>query len=173
MIELSNDARYIDSILCETNCLSVMQIHRLLKLSDTNAQPSYAEVIAKRLCYTGRAVMRDNDVLVPMYIDIPEPDPEMLADVDIMLDLLRELPAAVSAKKPPYKLVFQARRDESAYAVAIVKGGQKYAFTSFSEQAFTVVFLLEDLSQADLIETSGPHYFAVFEENKLRYYKGG
>jgi hypothetical protein len=172
MIKLSNEAQYIDAILCETNCLSIVQIKRLLLLYNRELPLHYASGVAKQLCYAGRAVMRDKDVLVPMYIDAPEADPDMLAAVDIMLDLLRERPAAISSRRPPFKLVFQPGRDDSAYAVAIVKKGLEGSF-SLPAELLTVVFLLEDLSQAELIKTAAPYYFAVFEENRLRYYRGG
>ena len=177
MFALTNDQKYIADILDETGYMRIDQAHRLLRLTDPEKDNAYAKRILSQLQTINRACWLNDETVSLLNLRAGGIDDKMLSAVDIMLDLLSEPPLAVSSKKPPFKLSFLARREDDilAYAVGAITPGGEREFNFYlkdMEDDIVIVFLLSDVGKSKLISTSLTHFFAVYDDEKLRYYKG-
>lgn len=177
MLPLTHDQAYIAEILEETKCLTVNQVHRLLQLLDAGKDKAYAGRILSQLRNISRLCwIDDSAVTLPNLREKPV-DSDMLLTIDIMLDLLEAPPMLLSASSPPFKLRFFAEQNENPvpFGVVFVPHGKETfcceQLTSHSED-ISVVFLLSNFKQSKSIRTKHTHYFAVYDNKKLRYFRG-
>jgi hypothetical protein len=177
VLSLTNDQKYIADILEETKYLRVDQAHRLLKMADSEKDSNYAKRLLSQLQNLNRAYWIADDTVSLLHLRKAPVDSEMLLAVDVMLDMLDAPPIALSGAKAPFKLSFLAGREEDiiTYGVAAVLSGTELEL-NFQLKAvdddITIIFLLSDMMQGNSIRTKHTHYFAVFDGNKLRYFKG-
>jgi hypothetical protein len=170
---LSDSAGYIDGILSETGCLRVDQMYKLLRLMDAEHTPESAKGLVSQLCYSNHARLTGN-TLVPLLLELPTPDPDMLIAVDIMIGLLKQMPAAISSKKPPAKLVFLTGQEMPACAVILVGLGMEDSTNSFMSECredYVFILFVSEKAQIAKIKTNRPHFFAAFDNSRLHYYK--
>ena len=177
MFTLTHDQRYIADILEETRALRTEQVYKLLWLLDEGKDGVYAQRVLKQL-HTVNYIywVSDNTVTLP-HLRNMEIDADMLSAVDVMLNLLESPPVALSSGKQPFKLSFLMERDGDVLtfgvAVAVPGEEEKLSFSlSNLGGDFIVIFLLSDLRQSELLKTSLEHYFAIPDDDRLRYFKG-
>jgi hypothetical protein len=178
MFTLTVYQRYISDILEETGALRAGQVRRLLQKLDEKTDPAYAGRLIVQLRTINRAFLKTEDVITPPRLRDKDVDTEMLLAVNVMLDLLEGAPLAVSAGKPPFKLRFVIERGDEVmpFGVAAAEPGGETELCyrlGGADNGTTVVFLLTDLRQSEKIHTGLPHFFAVHDGEKLRYFKGG
>jgi len=103
----------------------------------------------------------------------------MLSAMDIMLDLTESRITALTTNNPPYKLCFFTGQENhlNSYAVIVVAPGSETTVTASlcnaNAKDFTVIFILSDFAQKDNIKTPLPHFFAILDNGRYRYFEGG
>lgn len=178
---LTRDQQYLMSILKETRCLTRRQALRLLRARTPQKEEAQVDAALRQLRYLGRIRPLDERVIALAEDGGRAADRGMLEAVDVMLDLCGRGLEDLSARRPPFKLVFLTTLDDgtiSVFAVLPVEPGREgEAVTRLevvpAEPHQSVIFLLSDLSQRALISVQRPHYFAVRDNGRLRYFKGG
>lgn len=178
---LTQDQRFLLSVLKETRCLTRRQVLRLLRVRTPGKEEAQADAALRQLRYLGKIRPVGEQVIALAGDGGREPDRDMLEAVDVMLDLCGHGLETLSAHRPPFKLVFLTTLDGgtiSVFAVLPVAPGQEAeAVTRLemvpAEPHQSIIFLLSDLSQRALISVRRPHYFAARDNGRLRYFKGG
>jgi hypothetical protein len=104
-------------------------------------------------------------------------DSDMLAAADVMLDISNGAPAAIASDRPPYKLCFLAERGDrlASYGVVMAVPGEEPRVNFLldaDKTERTVVFITRDAEQTERFTTALPHYFAVRDGGRFRYFKG-
>jgi len=177
MFMTTPDQEYILSILNTTKAMRKLQAALLLKKLDSGKTEQYVDHCLGQLRHIRKiALIKELLTLPHLYNAVPDED--MLAAVDIMLDLTDKKVLAVTASAPPYKLCFLSEQKNGIgnYAIAVVHPGLEPIITASllnsAHENRTVIFLLSELSQAERIKTTMPHFFAVPDSGKLRYLSG-
>ena len=174
---ITKDQAYIIMVIEATGFLRVSQVSRLLEKTGGVKSSAYIPGVIRQLRYMQKVYLLPEDLISLPYLSGRPADEDMLAAVDIMLDLTKSKVLAVSTGKPPYKLCFltDAGADIDSFGVIAAPPGEErkvnFLLEGDSLCQRTVVFLLRDLEQKALFKTSMPHYFAIFDEGTLRYYK--
>ena len=170
---------YILSILQETKFMRKDQVFKLLNSVDSRITAGYTDRCLGQMRHIRKITWRTDDVIcLPDLYKEPKDD-EMLAAIDIMLDLTDFKILVVSAGPAPYKLCFLTEQSASlgSYAVIIVAPGSEEMITASlhgaDPESRTIIFLLPEILQKNNIETALPHFFAVYDGGKYRYFKGG
>ncbi|MDR1065716.1 MAG: DUF5697 family protein, partial [Oscillospiraceae bacterium] len=104
-------------------------------------------------------------------------DSDMLAAVDVMLDISNGAPAAIASDRPPYKLCFLAERGDRLSSYGVVAAAPceelRVNFLLDSDKTErTVIFITRDAAQTERFTTALPHYFAVRDGGRFRYFRG-
>jgi len=167
---------YILAILKATGIMRKTQAVKLLdKLGGCKGE-SHWERCFRQLGHIRKiAWVSDGLFTLPLLRRAPV-DGDMLRAIDIMADLTDARVRAVTASTPPYKLCFLAeqRKGFGSYSIAIARPGAEALLTAamqnHAQDGRTVVFLLSSPSQAGLVKTPLPHFFAVPEGGGYRYY---
>ena len=179
MFTTTPDQEYILSILSKTRFMRVNQACKLLKLIDEAKVEIYAVSLLKQLKHMEKIAWKSEKVFALPSLYRDSVDEEMLAAIDIMIDLTDSKILSLSANNPPYKLCFLTEQGDNVgnYAIISVAPGSEMTVTATLSAAATdtrtVIFLLSDISQKNKIKTTLPHFFALYDANRYRYFKGG
>ena len=173
---LTQDQEYILSVLKETKSMRKSQAFSLLNKLDSEKQESYAARCLNQLRHMRKIAWQTDELFTLSPLWAVSADAEMLSAIDIMLDLTDIKIHALSASTQPFKLCFlsEQNRGSGNYAVTVVRPGTEvsinYALRSIHGDIHTVIFLLQNISQAKEIQTSLPHFFALFDNGKYHYF---
>jgi len=138
----------------------------------------YARRILKQLRYLQRARPVTEDIYMLPRLDNKPLDNDMLTVVDVMLDLTGDSLLGVSSKKPPFKLTFLSGHGDTvtSYGIISAREGEEHQVNFLLEgmpaEKRIVIFVLKCPELQALFRTTLPHYFALFEGGKRRYFKG-
>jgi hypothetical protein len=191
---MTRDQQKLFDVIRHTGYLTAIHARRLLDKSvpvgstgpvERAVHSGYPLRVLGQLQYLQKIRLNRGDVAcLPHLVDSPV-DHDMLSAIDVMLDLSGNAPVAVSSRKPPFKLCFLSQcgdRLGSYGIVAAPSGDERRVCLMLDEYAKdgagndldsrTVVFVLRDPGLREAFNTSLPHYFAVFDAGKYRYFKG-
>lgn len=109
-----------------------------------------------------------------------EPDTDLLAAIDVMLEFKEHGLEAYRLSRPPFKLVFFKSYNGGklrAYYVTAVHNGAEFLIPQNAHGAFkgndnAVFFVLDDMSQKDNIKFPFAHFFATVKDSKIKFSKG-
>ena len=173
------EQNYILSVLKVTKVMRRAQAVALLnKLGGGDAGDAADRCLGQLLHIRKIAWLTDDLLTLPLLQKMPV-DEDMLAAMDVMLDLTAIKIHVLSASMVPYKLCFMSEQKNGygRYAVAVVIPGSEAmvsaALLDFERDGRTVIFLLSELSQEKRIKTLLPHFFAIPDCGKYRYFSGG
>ena len=178
MFTITPDQQYILSILHATKVMRKGQALRLLGKPGCDKPSAYALRCLDQLRHIRKISWKSGDILTtPMLYHAPADD-EMLSAIDIMLDLSGSKPLSVSSGPEPYKLCFLSRQgdDLRGFAIIVVKPGEEETLAASlcgAPDGRTVIFLLSGLAQKDRVKTPLPHYFALYDNGRYRYFGRG
>lgn len=182
MPAMNMQQRLINSILEETGVISVKQVHKLLSKAGNGREMTeeHAGRVIKQLRCMNKACWINDDVATRPQLRQKNLDCDMLAALDVMVDLLDTSPLAVSAKKMPFKLSFLIEQEEDIlpFGICTVEQGKESTFNfKLSDRkdisTTTVIFLISDIQQKELLHTDLKHYFALTDNGRMRYFKSG
>ena len=170
------DQEYLMSILGAVKAMRKTQAYRLLGKLDAGKTAQYVDRCLEQLRHMQKISLAGDMLMLLREYDAP-PDKDMLAAIDIMLDLTDIRVRSISASTPPYKLCFLAEQKKGLgnYAVIAVPIGTERMVTAGLDSSgqdsrtITIIFLLSDLSQAGSVKTALPHFFALPDGGKYRY----
>jgi hypothetical protein len=173
------DQDYILTILKETKSMRKSQALALLNKLDIENDALYLARLLEQLRHMRKITWLTGGLftLKPLW-SVPA-DAEMLSAIDIMLDLTDIRVQTVTARTAPYKLCFLSEQKDGIgnYAVCVLHPGTEAAISAMLHSSGykerTVVFLLSALSQAEKIKTPLPHFFAIFDGGRYKYFSGG
>lgn len=179
-VYLTENQAYLLSVLEETQCLSRRQAFALLRLREPWKTLEQTDTALRQLRHINQTVYLADDVVALAACLGQPPDSAMLEAVDVMLDLAGTEILSFSVHKPPFKLCFLTSLPgggAGSFALLPVESGREaerlQAVQGAAHDQFTVVFLLEDWSQHEKLQAAFPHYFALRDGGKRRYFKGG
>ena len=170
---------YLLSILKTTKVMRRSQTLTLLQKLDHGKTEQFVARCLEQLRHIRKIVWLTDDLFTLPLLQKSPVDESMLSAIDIMLDLTEVRVDALSASAQPYKLCFlaQQQNDIGNYAIIVAPPGSEAVITaslrSSDDDGRTVIFLVSTLSQAEGIKTSLPHFFAISDGGKYRYYSGG
>lgn len=177
---LTEDQWQILAVLKETRCLRPNQALRLLRAGGAQKTKPQVNAALRQLRYMGELIFLSESVVALPECRGQEPDGDMLDAVDVMLDLTGERLEGVAAHRAPFLLRFLATRKDgrlASFALLAVESGREAESVALAENADgdhrAVVFLLRDIEQRGKLRTALPHYFAIRENGRFRYFKGG
>ena len=178
MFTVTPDQKYILSILDATKVMRKDHAFRLLEKLSAEYTEGYELRCLMQLKYMRKIAWKTDDVFaVPMMFNEPI-DEDMLSAVDIMLDLTGKRVMSVSAGPEPYKLRFLSARDKGSngFAVIVFNASLEREISASLHRipdGHTIIFLLSNLSQKDRVKTALPHYFAIRDGGRYRYFRKG
>jgi|GEM_PF-6730010 len=173
---ISQDQMYILRVLEKTRLLTVSQAFRLLNAANGRATEPYASRVFHQLRYMQKVRFETEDIVTPANIRGGDIDRDMLGAVDVMLDISDSAPLEIGGEATPFKLRFltdDGDRVGNYGIITVPPGGEvrvNFQIEEVSTNANTIIFLLADNTQRTLIKTTQPHYFAVRDGDKYRYY---
>ena len=173
------DQDYILSILKETKAMRKSQALALLSKLDGGNDERYIDRCLSQLRHMRKIVWLSDEVFTLSLLWATPANAEMLSAVDIMLDLTDIRVHALSASTAHYMLCFVSQQKDGVgnYAVINVRPGTEASISeslkNTAPDRCTVIFLLSALSQAEKIQTSMPHFFAISENGMYHYFSGG
>ena len=177
MYLITQDQKRIMSILDKTQVLTTAQVFCILKVSNERATEAYALRVIQQLRYMQKLRFESEDIItLPDMVPQRDKNDLILAAVDIMLDISEGAPLEVGSKSTPFILRFLTDNGDSigCYGIiAVPLGGAarvNFQLEDISSVKQTIILLLADLKQREEIKTTRPHYFAVKDGNKYRYY---
>lgn len=179
---LTQDQEFLRRVLDETRALRRGQALRLLRLHDPDKRPDQLEAALRQMRYLGLIVLPEDDLIIPAELRGEAVDPVMLEAVNVMLDLTGTDLEDLSGRRAPFLLSFLTTLKDgsiSAFSILPVPPGRENAALlrlpppDALHKRHTVIFLLSELSQRERLETPLPHYFALRDGGRLRYFKGG
>lgn len=179
---LTQDQQFLQKVLEETHALRRTQALRLLRLHDPNKRPDQLEAALRQMRYIGLVTLPDDGLIIPAQLRKEPVDPIMLDAVDVMLDLTGKDLEDLSGRRPPFQLSFLTTLKDgsiSAFSILHVPVGHEHELLlrlpapDELHRRHTVIFLLAELSQREQLAAAQPHYFALRDGGRLRYFKGG
>ena len=132
--------------------------------------------ILRQLRYMQKLRFESEDIVTLTNIRSGDIDRDMLAAVDVMLDISDNAPLEIGGEAVPFKLRFLTDDGDrvGSYGIIVVPLGSEaqihFQLKEVVSDKHTVIFILTDLAQRDKLKTSQPHYFAVHDGDKYRYY---
>lgn len=177
MFTVTPDQKYVLSVLDATKVMRKSQATKLLVKLGGGRTEDYARHCLWQLKHIRKIAWKTDEVFVtPMMFNEPM-DEDMLPAADIMLDLTDQRVISVSAGLAPYKLRFLSERDygPNGFAIVVLNVGTEREINASLTTApgdYTIIFLLSYLSQKDRVKTSLPHYFALRDGGRCRYFRG-
>lgn len=178
MFTVTPDQGYILSILNATKVMRNGQAARLIGKLYGGDMEKYTQGCLAQLRHIRKLTWKTQDVFtLPLLFHAPV-DEDMLSAADVMLDLTNKRVLSVSAGPAPYKLRFLSEQGEGVkgFAVITVKPGSEREITDLlygAPDSHIAIFLLEEYAQKDSIKTTLPHYFAVLDCGRRRYFGRG
>lgn len=176
---LTTDQEYILRVLKELHFFRKEQVYQLLHNRDNEKRPDQAEAALRQLTYLRKVVVLPGEIISLPFIGKIEPDEELLECVDVMLGLHGRVLSNLAVNPPPYRLRFSIPQDKAVqiFGILFVPSGQERKVCELlgDEQPdnITTIFRLENLESSDAIRLAIPHYLAVRDGSRYRYYKGG
>jgi hypothetical protein len=177
---LTADQEYILSLLQKTRFMRSVQACRLLGKLDGGKVERYVMRSLRQLRHLSKIAWITEDVFTLPDLYNSTIDREMLAAVDIMLDLADGRILALSAPGPPFTLRFMSEQGGGlkSYAVANLPPGHEAALAALINESglpggSTVLVLLSELSQMEAVRILLPHYFVIRGADGYRYFEGG
>ena len=174
---ITPDQEYLLSVLNATRAMRIGQAARLLAKLGGWKDAEYAARCLGQLRHIRKVCISGDMVALPSVNGAPA-DEDMLAAVDVMLDLTEIRVQEASSSVQPYKLCFLSEQKNGIgnYAVMAVRPSVEAAASAKLDASGhggrTVIFLLSDISQAEGIKTALPHFFALNDCGKCRYLSG-
>ena len=168
------DQEYIMLVLQAAKVMRKTQACKLLSKLDSRKTDQYTGRCLDQLRYMQRVYLTGDMLMLPRLYNAPA-DEDMLAAIDIMLDLTDIRIHAISASTPPYKLCFLAEQKNGmgSYAVFAASPGSEALISAklqnSGQNVHTVIFLISEISQAESIKTAMPHFFALPDGGNYRY----
>ena len=170
-------------ILNEPHFLTMRQALVILKAMNPDKTQYHLDHMLSRLHYC-RKLLVEGDYIFEAGLAIPgkshvEPDRAMQFAVDVMLDLSKGKIACCTASSPPCLLKFICDGSDVCYAAVPLPVGAEAATLLMLEQQrmdenWTLIFLAERMAQREKLKTIPiRHYFAILEDGKIRYFRGG
>jgi hypothetical protein len=109
-----------------------------------------------------------------------QPNDALLSAIDVMLEFDGNGIEFFNIGKPPFQLTFLRGSKEGpqrAYYIAMAKKGSERQITqqaldTYKGQDNVVIFVLEDIQQADAIHFPHQHYHALYKNGKVDFFKG-
>ena len=179
---LTKDQEYILTIIKATRVLRRIHAFSLLSKLDSEIPDWYCDKCLRQLQHISRIAWstKAEDVFtLPEMYDRPI-DTDLLAAIDIMLDLTDKRIQAISAPGPPFKLRFLTERKSKlkGYAIAAVPPGNEAPMAALINESApaagsAAIILLSDMSQMETLRIRIPHYFVIRGANGYRYFEGG
>lgn len=178
MFKATPDQEYLLSVLDATKVMRKGQALRLLFNLGEGRTEAYARHCLLQLGHMRKIAWKTDDVFAtPMMFNEPV-DEDMLSAVDVMLDLTGTKAVSVAAGPAPFKLRFLSDRGNASKGFAIV------VFNVDSERGINdglpaapggcaIIFLLSYMTQKNRVKTSLPHYFAIHDGGRYRYFRKG
>lgn len=176
---LTNDQRYLLSILRETGYMRRTQILPLMRLYNPAKAEPHCEAILRHLRYAGELIPVGEDLVCLAELRERGPDEEMLRAVDILLALATGPPLQIAGRKPPYKLCFLLERGDGRIdpfgVMPVEPGREQLACILLAQQPqdMTALLDLSSLEQHRLLQIHQRHYFVVWQDGRPRFFKGG
>ena len=173
---ISQDQMNILRVLEKTRLLTVAQALRIVKAANERATEPYSLRALRQLRYMQKIRFESEDIIALPDIVQRDAATDMLAAVDVMLDISDGAPLDVGGESVPFALRFLTDDGErvGSYGIIIVpENGEarvNFQLEEVKTNAHTIIFLLADHIQRTLIKTTQPHYFAVRDGDKHRYY---
>jgi hypothetical protein len=102
----------------------------------------------------------------------------MLAATDVMLDVSDAKPLALAPGTPPCKLRFLAETERgiAGYAVIAAPPGREsevnFALGETQNEKRAFILLIGNVAQREKFNIPAPHFFAMRENGKTRYFEG-
>ncbi|MDR0861799.1 MAG: DUF5697 family protein [Oscillospiraceae bacterium] len=176
MYIVTTEQERLFAVIDKTGYLTTAQAERILPCTYPDKHSAFTERVLRQLQFQQKIrFMTDSVVKLPHLLE-REPDFEMLAAIDIMLDIADGAPLELSAKKPPFKLCFLVERGDKvgSYGVVLAPPGDETQinFQLHGAEHLTVIFVLTEPEQRERYKTALSHYFAVRDGGKYRYFKG-
>lgn len=180
MFTTTPEQDYLLSILQKTKVMRKDQAAKLLSGFDTKRDAGYTSRCLAQLQHIRKikwSRQRPDDVFTLPLLYQESIDEDMLSAIDIMADLSDSKIIALSTTQP-YKLYFYIAQENSFWSYAVITvqpGSEALVSTSLigvETENRTLIFLLSNLEQKDNIRTSLPHFFAVNDGGKYRYFYG-
>jgi len=173
---MTNVQEYLLSVLEQTICMKTNQAGRLINIAGLQKSGPHINSILRQLRYLGKIIFFGNDIISLPYHGYY--DSEMLAAIDIMLDMTEKNILAVNTNQP-FKLCFLTELENGIgnFAILPVPAGMEKGLAALvaetNAEKKTVIFLLADIRQKALLNLKTPHYFAIRDEaGEFRYFKG-
>ena len=173
------DQNLIMSVLEQTACLQVKQVHRLLQGKNPYISVTYTEKMLRQLRYMGRLIFISNEIIA--LPDMQNIDFSVVKAVSVMLDISDNCPMAISTTQKPYDLSFLVSLEQPKEyfnwfgIISVPIGWEQKASTLISgfNLPHIPIFLLEAIEQQNLIACKKRHYLAVEVDGRFQYRKGG
>jgi len=175
MFTTTPDQKYLLSVLDATKTMRRDQAARLLAKLRGEHDEAYAARCLWQLRHIRKIAWKTGGVFsTPMLSNEPT-DGDMLSAIDVMLDLTDRRVLSASQGPAPYKLRFLSERGNGLgqFAVVVFNAGAERSVAAALPTApdgHAVIFLLPDLSHKARVKTSLPHYFAIRDGSRLRYF---
>lgn len=176
---LTNDQRYLLSILRETGYMRRTQVLPLMRLYDPSKEERHCEAILRHLRYAGELTPIGGDLVCLADLRERKADQGMLRALDILLALAAGPPLQITSRKAPYKLCFLLEREDHRLdlfgVLPVAPGREQISCILLAQQPkdVTVLFDLSSLEQHRLLQIPQRHYFVVRQDGRLRFFKGG
>jgi hypothetical protein len=137
----------------------------------------YPMRVLNQLRHLGKIRLGGDGIAVLPRLAVKGVDDDMLDALDVMLDISNGAPAAIASGVPPFKLCFLAERGDrlASYGVVTAAPGdeRRVCFLLDADKTErTVIFITRDAARTERLTTALPHYFAVRDGGRLRYFKG-
>lgn len=169
-------------ILNEPHFLTMKQALVILKAMNPGKTQYHLDHMLSRLHYC-RKLLVEGEYIFEAGLALPgkthvEPDKAMQIAVDVMLDLSKGKIACCTASSPCL-LKFICSGSGACYAIVPLPDGAEAATCLMLEQQrmdknWTLIFLAEHISQRKKLKAIPVrHYFAILEDGKIRYFRGG
>jgi len=163
-------------VLEKTRMLTVAQVFRILRASDERVIEPHVIRLLRQLRYMQKLRFKTEDLVTLPSIIQQDRDPSILAVTDIMLDISKGTPLDIGCESPPFALRFLTDDGDRVgnYGIIIVKPGSETMINFQVEEVSnrTIIYLVDNIEQRAQIKTKQPHYFAVNDGDKYRYYAG-
>jgi hypothetical protein len=169
--------RLILGILEKTGVMSLAHIEALLAATGADIKPDYVKRLVSQLAHMQKIYPATDGIVAASHPINAPPDADMLAAVDIMLDVSGGRPLALKRGTPPYKLCFLAEAEcgIGSYAVIAAETGREielnFALEGMRDEKRVIVLILENERQSKKLTIKSPHFFAIRENEKIRYFE--
>ena len=159
---ISQDQMNILRILEKTRLLTVAQALRIVRAANERATEPYSLRLLQQLRYMQKIRFESEDIIALPDIVKRDVARDILAAVDVMLDISDGAPLDIGGESTPFALRFLTDDGErvGSYGIIVVppngEARVNFQIEEVSTNAYTIIFLLADHMQRELIKTSQP-----------------